>query len=387
MRDPRLDTLASVLVRYSTAVRRGDLVGIAADPVAFPLVEAVYEAALRAGGHPIWLPRSNTLEETFYELADDHQLDFVSPLEIHAIEALDVRIGFWAETNTRAGGSADPARVARAAAARSSVNARFMQRAADHKLRWVGTCYPTQASAQEAEMSLRDFERFVFDAGMLHETDPISAWQRFYDSQQRLVEWLNTKQTVRYTAPPADGHDGTDLTVAVHDATWINCGGHENFPDGEVFAGPQAADGHVNYTFPAVYDGREVEGVRLQFKDGRVIDATARKNEDFLIAMLDQDAGARTLGEIAIGTNYNIKRFTKDTLFDEKIGGTFHAAVGAGYPESGSTNESGLHWDMVCDLRPRTTREGNIPGGEIHADGEPFHKDGKFLADFANIGG
>ena len=142
-----------------------------------------------------------------------------------------------------------------------------------------------------------------------------------------------------------------------------------------MFTGPQGADGHVNYTFPAVYQGREVEGVRLVFKGGRVVDASAKKNEEFLIKMLDQDAGARTMGEIAIGTNYSIKDFSKNTLFDEKIGGTFHAAVGAGYPESGSKNESGLHWDMVCDLRGL----GGRPGGVNEADGKVISRDGKFV--------
>ena len=168
----------------------------------------------------------------------------------------------------------------------------------------------------------------------------------------------------------ADGHDGTDLRVDVSKATWINCDGHENFPDGEVFAGPTGVDGHVNYTFPAVYNGRDVEGVRLEFKGGRVTNASATRNQDFLFKMLDLDPGARNLGEIAIGTNYSITEFTKNTLFDEKIGGTFHAAVGAGYPESGNHNESALHWDMVCDLRQ---------GGEVFADGELIYRDGKFL--------
>ena len=179
---------------------------------------------------------------------------------------------------------------------------------------------------------------------------------------------------MHFKAPARDGHDGTDLRVNVdkEKSIWINCSGGENFPDGEVFCGPQDANGHVNYTFPGVYNGREVEGIRLEFKDNRVVDASATKNEEFLFAMLDQDEGARNMGEIAIGTNYSIKEFSKNTLFDEKIGGTFHAAVGMGYPESGSTNESALHWDMVCDLRE---------GGTISADGEVFHKDGKFLND------
>src|ERR1051326_3837193 len=226
-------------------------------------------------------------------------------------------------------------------------------------------------------MSLSQYEEFVYRAGLLHLQDPVAAWKKIHDRQEQVREFLQTKKTLRFRVPPSDGNDGTDLTVDVDPSKsrWLNCAGHENFPDGEVFTGPQGVDGHVNYTFPAVYNGREVEGVRLKFRAGRVVEASAKKNEAFLIQMLDQDAGARNLGEIAIGTNYGITGFSRNTLFDEKIEGTFHAAVGAGYPETGSSNESGLHWDMVCELRPGK----GTPGGAIEADGQVFHQDGKFV--------
>ncbi len=372
MRDQRLDKLADILVRYSARVKKGDLVSINADPVAYPLVEAVCERVLAAGGHPFWQVRSESLFENFMLHASDEQLGYVSPIEVHRTETIDVHIGLWADTNTKALGQIDPARLARQQSARKPLTKRFLERAADGELRWVGTMYPTNAAAQDAEMSLAEYEEFVFRGGLLHLPDPVAAWQEIFKKQERVREYLQGKKEVHFQAPPRNGDDGTDLRVNVDGGIWVNCGGHENFPDGEVFAGPQGADGHVNYSFPAVYNGREVEGVRLAFKDGRVVDATAKKGEDFLIAMLDQDEGARTMGEIAIGTNYEIKNFSRNTLFDEKIGGTFHAACGAGYPESGSTNESGLHWDMVCDLRT---------GGTIAADGEVFHRDGLFLLD------
>lgn len=379
MRDPRLERLADVLVRYSTGVREGDLVRIRADPVAMPLIEATYAAVLRAGGHPIWEARSEALQDVLVREGSEAQLGHVSPLELDAVEKYGVVISFWAELNTRTTARVDPARLARMSAARRPVMQRFLQRAAEGALRWVGTQYPTLASAQDAEMSLHEYEEFVFRAGLLHAADPVAEWRRVHERQERVREHLQGKRDLRFRAPAADGHDGTDLRVSVDGATWINCSGKENFPDGEVFAGPRGVDGHVNYTFPAVYDGREVDGVRLEFRGGRVVDASARKNEAYLIAMLEQDEGARNLGEIAIGTNYGITDFTRNTLFDEKIGGTFHAAVGAGYPESGSTNESGLHWDMVCDLRPRESRDGRIPGGTIEADGQVFHRDGRFV--------
>lgn len=377
MRDPRVNKLADVLVNYSTRVKPGDLVAVRADPVAMPLVEATFESVYRAGGHPIFVAQCDSLAEISLEMASEAQLEFVSPLEQHRIETVDVQIAFWAETNTKSFSRFDPSRMARQQAARRPLLKRFLQRAAEGKLRWVGTQYPTQASAQDAEMSLGQYADFVYRAGLLHLDDPAKAWGEVSVKQQRVRDWLQGKKELRFFVPPHAGHDGTDLRVDVSSATWINCDGRENFPDGEVFAGPGGVDGWVNYSFPAVYEGREVEGVRLKFKGGRVVEASAKKNEAFLIQMLDQDAGARTLGEIAIGTNYGIREFSRNTLFDEKIGGTFHAAVGAGYPESGNTNESGLHWDMVCDLR----KERGLPGGTIAADGEVFHKDGRFTRD------
>ena len=387
MRDSRLDKLADVLVRYSTKVKKGDLVAIAGDPVAMPLIEATFEAVLRAGGHPFWAPRSESLTGLLLEHGSEEQLRYCSEIDIHRVSKIDVQIGFWSETNTKALGSVDPKRVAAHQSARKPWFKVFMERASKSDqpggLRWVGTLYPTNANAQDAEMSLRAYEDFVFRAGLLHLPDPVAAWQAIFEKQERVREYLQGKKVVAFKVPAHAGHDGTDLRVDVSKATWVNCGGLENFPDGEVFAGPTlptiggfGVEGHVNYTFPAVYQGREVEGVRLAFQGGRVVEATAKKNEKFLIDMLDQDAGARNLGEIAIGTNYSITDFSKNTLFDEKIGGTFHAAVGASYPESGSTNESGLHWDMVCEMRKR----GTSPGGTISADGEVFHKDGQFLA-------
>jgi aminopeptidase len=377
MRDPRLDRLADVLVRYSTKVKKGDLVVIHGEAVAMPLIEAVYEACVKAGANAFWSPACDALKELLLTHGTDEQIKFSSPILQHQVETVDVRIAFWAQQNTKFLGRFEPRKAAFLQQARKPFLKRFLERAAlesDGKpggLRWCGTQYPTLASAQDAEMSLNQYEDFVFRAGLLHTPDPVAQWRAIHERQERVREFLQTKKSIRFRAPSVGGDDGTDLTVNVSPPSrWINCAGHENFPDGEVFTGPQGADGHVNYSFPAVYNGREVQGVRLAFKAGRVVDAAAQKNEAFLIQMLDQDAGARTMGEIAIGTNYAITEFSRNTLFDEKIGGTFHAAVGAGYPESGSHNESGLHWDMVCDLRR---------GGTIEGDGEVFHRDGKFV--------
>ena len=215
-------------------------------------------------------------------------------------------------------------------------------------------------------MSLREFEDFVYDSSLVHEPDPIKAWKKISKEQQRIVRFLNKAKRIHVVGPD------TDLKLEVAGRKWINCDGHENFPDGEIFTGPieDSVNGHIRYTFPACIDGREVEDVRLQFKNGKVVKATAAKNQDFLLKMLKTDKGASYLGEFSFGTNSGIQRFTKNTLFDEKIGGTIHLAVGTGYPESGSKNRSAIHWDMVCDLRK---------GGEVRVDDTVFLKDGRIL--------
>jgi aminopeptidase len=215
-------------------------------------------------------------------------------------------------------------------------------------------------------MSLTEYEDFVFKAGLLDQPDPVAAWRRVSERQQRLVDFLNGKKDYHVVAG-----NGTDIRMSLAGKTWINCDGHENFPDGEVFTGPvlDSVTGHVHFSFPAVHGGREVDDVRLTFKNGKVVEATAAKGQDFLFSMLDTDAGSRFLGECAIGSNYSITRYTKNTLFDEKIGGTVHFALGAGYPETGNNNQSGLHWDMVVDLRQ---------GGYVEIDGVKVSENGKF---------
>jgi aminopeptidase len=242
----------------------------------------------------------------------------------------------------------------------------FMKRAAEGALKWVGTQYPSAACAQDAEMSESEYEDIVFNAGLLNKPDPVAAWKQVSERQQRLADLLTGKSEYRVVSS-----NGTDVRMSVAGHSWINCDGHENFPDGEVFTGPvvDSVEGQINFSFPAVHHGRECDGVKLTFRHGRVVHASADKGEDFLVSMLDMDAGSRFLGECAIGTNYDITRYTRNTLFDEKIGGTVHFALGAGYPETGNTNQSGLHWDMVVDLRK---------GGYVEIDGEKILVDGRF---------
>ncbi|OHB85452.1 MAG: peptidase M29 [Planctomycetes bacterium RBG_16_64_12] len=367
MYDPRLDRLADVLVNYSTAVRPGDLVRLSGPPVARPLVVALYRAVLNAGGHPHVDMAPDECDEIKLESASEGQLRYEDPLDLFTVERIDVAIRVKAEDNTKALSGTDPRKQALLSQARKKPMARFLARAGKGELRWVTTQFPCHAAAQDAQMSLAAYERFVFEAGLLGQDDPAAAWQEVSRRQQHLTDYLNRSEEIRLTTP-----QGTDLRLGVQGRTWINCDGKANFPDGEVFTGPieDATEGVVCYSFPAVHGGREVDGIRLQFKHGRVVDASAARGEEFLLAMLDQDQGARTLGEIALGTNYSVRQFTKNTLFDEKIGGTFHAALGAAYPETGGTNRSGLHWDMVCDLRQ---------GGKVLVDGRLVSENGRFL--------
>ncbi|MDX9971988.1 MAG: aminopeptidase [FCB group bacterium] len=367
MRDPRLDKLAQVLVNYSAKVQPGNIVRIVGAPVAEPLVVALFREVVRRGAHPVVRMGPEICIEIFLLEASDEQLQYLNPLAMHEVETIDCSIGIWADTNTRSLTNVDPARQAMAGKARKPISTTFLKRAAEGKLHWAGTQYPTQASAQDAEMSLTEYEDFVFGAGLLHLPDPAAAWEEIHNRQQRVCDVLNTCRELHFTSP-----GGTDLTLGVEARQWVNCDGHENFPDGEVFTGPieNATNGLFCPSFPAVHNGREVDGIRIRFQDGRAVDASAEKGEAFLIQMLDQDPGARILGEVAIGTNYSITRYTRNTLFDEKIGGTFHAALGAAYPETGGKNESALHWDLVCDLRN---------GGRIEADGKLISENGRFL--------
>ncbi|HEU0025143.1 MAG TPA: aminopeptidase, partial [Thermoleophilaceae bacterium] len=331
MRDQRAEALAQILVRYSTRVQAGDVCVIQSSSAAEVLVDAVYGEVLRAGGHPVMQLTTNAAQAAFLEHAGETQLDWVAPTATWAAEQSDVRIVIMADVNARALQRADPRKQARAQQARQPLMETSMRRAAAGEYRWSLTLFPTEAYASEAGMSLREYEDFFYAACLADDPDPLTAWQRQSDEVKRLAEWITGRSEVHIKAP------GTDLTLGVEGRTWIPCTGEHNMPDGEFFTGPveDSASGEVAFSFPAGYGGREVEGVRFRFEDGKVVDASAERGEEFLLEMLDTDDGARRLGELGIGTNYGIDRFTKEILLDEKIGGTVHLAVGMSYPETG----------------------------------------------------
>lgn len=369
MYDPRLDRLAQVLVRYSTGVKKGDVVRIRMPTLAEPLALAVYKEVLRAGGHPIMRMAPGECQELLARYGSPAQLDYLYPIDLEEYKTINADIAAWAHRNTRAMSNVDPQKQAAMSKARKPLLETALSRMTKKgkaKLRWVGTQYPCNASAQDAEMSLTEYSDFVFNAGLLHLPNPVAAWKKIHTTQQRVVDFLNKAHEVRFIVP-----GGTDIRFGVKGRCWINCDGINNFPDGEVFTGPieSATEGEIRFNFPAVYQGREVADVFLRFKAGKVVEASASKGKDFLFQMMDQDQGGRVLGELAIGTNYAVTKFTRNTLFDEKIGGTVHMALGAAYPETGGKNKSALHWDLVCDLRR---------GGRIEVDGKVISVNGRF---------
>jgi aminopeptidase len=366
MIDPRVERLADVIVSYSTRVEPGDVVVIESSALAAPLVRAVYRRVLETGGHPHTRISIEGAAEHLLKNGSDEQLSWLNPTRLEEFQRADVRMVFESEVNTRSLTGVDPARQAIAARARERLRDTQLERAAAGEMRWLVTLFPTNASAQDAEMSLPQYEDFVFGAGLLDREDPVAEWRRLGERVRLLGEWLGTKDEIRVVS------NGTDLTLGVGGRTWIPCDGKENFPDGEVFTAPveTRVDGTVDFTFPAAFHGRVIEGIRLRFAEGEVVGATARRGQAFLEEMLGLDAGARRVGEFAFGLNEAIQEFTRNTLFDEKIGGTMHLALGKAYPESGGKNQSALHWDIVCDLRP---------GSEVYADGELVYRDGQFL--------
>ncbi len=372
MADLRLTNLAKTLVHYSTEVKPGDHVGILTQPVALPLAEEVYRQALAAGGYPYVLlgglrsrAATEALEYILFTEGSDDQIQHVNRFDKMVREEFDVMVVLQSQSNTRRLSNVDPAKQQLRARAYTEVTKIYRQRAAAGDLRWVITLYPTRAVAQDAEMSLEEFSDYVFGTTFSDTNDPVAEWNKIHDEQQRLVDWLKGKKLLSVKGP------NVDLEVSIDGRDFINSDGKRNMPSGEIFTSPveDAVNGWVRFTYPAIRQGREVEGVELTFKKGKVVEASAEKNQDFLISMLDTDKGARYLGEFAIGTNKRINRFIKNILFDEKIGGTIHMALGFGFAEIGGKNESAIHWDLICDMRD---------GGQIFADGELFYESGKF---------
>ncbi len=364
--DQRAEKVAEILVNYSVGVRPGNFVLVRVlDPVAEPMALAAQKHVLQAGGYPMFLMSPSQSAEIFYKYASEAQLDWLNPAAEWLWQHADVMITLLAEQNTKALSRVDPARMARARKASAPLSKTFMERQASGALRWTLTQYPCQAAAQDAEMGLAEYEDFVYGACLVGKKDPVGEWRKIAAEQQRLVDYLKGKEKIEVKG------ENIDLALSIKDRVFINADGKKNFPDGEIFTGPveNSVNGWVKFTYPAIYSGREVDGVEIHFETGKAVKSSATKGEDFLNATLDTDDGSRYLGEFAIGTNFGVTQFTRNILFDEKMGGTVHMAFGASYPDTGGKNESAVHWDMICDMRS---------GGEIYVDGELFYKNGEF---------
>ena len=366
MADARVEKLAQILVDHSAEVKPGDRVAIEATTAADPLVRALCATILERGGDPHLLLELPDQKEILFAHAKDEQLDAIPTFRKLAYDQFESRINIHSETNPRALSSVDPARQRRRQKASASIMEAQMRRGADRSFKWVTTLYPTEGYAIEAEMSLSNFEDFVYHACHADQADPVAYWNKVETSQNKIIERIEGHDQVVLRGP------NVDLSLSIKGRTFLNAAGKNNMPDGEVFSGPveDSLNGFVRYSYPAIYSGVLVEGVELTFSEGKVTKALAEKNQPFLLEMLESDAGARYVGEFAIGTNYEIDRFSHNILFDEKLGGSFHMALGAGYPETGSKNKSIIHWDMICGMQKES---------EILLDGEVVYKNGKFV--------
>jgi len=354
MADPRVDRLAEILVQHSTKVQPGELVAIMGSAVAKPLMLACYRKVLEAGAHPRLSVAFDETQEFLLKHGNDAQLDYLDPVRMFEANTIQAAIRLRAPENTRLLSNTDPAKLGKTMIASRP----WFNQIIEH-VRWVLCDYPTPALAQDAGMSLADYEAFLFSATNVD-------WARMERELERVGARLQQGAEVRIVGPD------TDLTLHVGGRSWKPAAGEHNMPDGEIFTAPRedSVNGHIRYEFPAIYQGREVEGIRLTFERGQIVEATAQRGEAFLASVLDTDAGARRLGELGIGTNYAIQQHTKNILFDEKMGGTVHLAVGRAYAFTGGTNESAIHWDMIKDLRQ---------DGAIYLDGELIQKNGKML--------
>jgi aminopeptidase len=369
MRDPRVERLADLVTGYSLGVGEGQTMRIDGEESAIPLATALYRSALHRGALPYIHVIPAGLDEVLLFEGSEDQLAHVAEADRLQSDEVDAWATIWSQSNTRALTRADPARRRIHLSARYRLVNRRWERIGVGELALCGMLFPTQAHAQDAEMSLAQYEAFVYGACHVEgDGDPIEHWRSVSKELTVRAKEMDNVHELRIVGPE------TDLRLSVEDRRWLASDGRHNMPDGEVFTSPveTATHGEIYFAFPSIFQGQEVENVHLRFDGGRVVHAEASRGEDFLRAMIATDEGSAVLGEVAFGLNYEIDRFTRDILFDEKIGGTMHVALGGGFVEAGTQNTSDMHWDLICDLRA---------DGEVYADGELVWKAGRFLAE------
>ncbi len=352
--------VAELLTGYCLDVQHGEQILVRSTTLAAPLLLALQTAILRRSAWPVLRVELPGQTRGYYEHAQDWQLDDYPDLAMAEAKGAAAQIGIQAPDDVHALQDIPPQRLARAQRARRPLREQMM------KKRWCSTLWPTAAAAAHAGMSLEEFERFVAGALFLDRPEgPVAAWTELARFQGSLIDRLAGAHELRIEAP------GTDLRLKVRKRTWVNSDGRRNMPSGEVFTGPHesSAEGTIRFTIPSSPSGVDVQGVELRFHEGVVVDASADVGDDYLQHVLATDEGARLIGEVGIGTNFGIGRPIGAILFDEKIGGTVHVALGRSYPETGGKNESAVHWDLICDLRA---------GGRLSTDGETIMQDGRF---------
>jgi len=360
-----IDKLATILVKYSLDLQPDEECSITTNPAAHELNLAVYKKAVLAGAHLLVNNRIPGADEFFLKHAGEEQLDYVSPLWELIYTRFTADLYIDAPENTRAFSNIPLERKLRVRAARAPLKRIHRERTGRREAKWCYTVFPTNALAQEAGMSLSEYWEFFSKACWLHEEDPVAAWQEESRREQRLIARLQGHEDVVLKG------ENIDLRLSIRGRPFVESAGRENFPSGEIFTSPveDSIEGWVRFSHPAIVRGHEVEGIELWFERGRVVKEHARQGIELLRQLLDTDPGARYIGEWGIGTNYAIQQFTKNFLFDEKMGGTIHLALGYGYPESLGRNESLIHCDLICDMRQ----------GEILVDGEVLYRNGRFV--------
>ena len=363
--NPILSKYANLLVHYCLEIQKGDLLYIKSTTLAEPLIREVFRCAIRAGASIEVDMAFREQNRIFFQEANASQLQYVSANYRRAIETFDAYLYILAPFNLREDQNNDAEKIKMRQNAFRATQRRYFERTATRDLKRNLCLYPTIANAQNAAMSLEEYQEFVFGACQLFADEPIQEWLNVRQSQQKIVDLLNTREKIRYKC------NGTDITFSTKKRTWINSDGQTNMPSGEVYTSPveDSTNGVIHFDFPAIYMGHEVEEVTLWVKEGYIEKWEARQGQEFLNQIF-QIEGTRRFGEAAIGTNYNIKRFSKNILFDEKIGGTVHLAIGQSYIQTGGKNQSSIHWDMITDM---------TDGGEIYADDEKIYENGHFL--------
>ena len=368
MSDPRIEKLAQILVDHSAQIKPGDRVAIEATTAAEPLVRALYSTILKRGGYPFPLLELPDQDEILFAVGNDDQLALTPPYRKLSYDQFESRIRIHSATNPRALSGVDPARQKRHQKALAPLLETQMRRGADRSFKWVTTLFPTEGFAKEAGLSLKEYEDFVYRACHANDADPVEHWKKVHTNQIKIIDRIEGHDQVVLRGP------NVDLTLSIKGRRFLNGAGQNNMPDGEIYTGPveDSVNGWVRFSYPAIDNGVMVEGVELTFSNGRLRKATAKENQPFLLEMTESDEGAHYLGEFAIGTNYDIDHFSHNILFDEKIGGSFHLALGSGYPETGSKNKSMIHWDMICGMKDES---------EIVLDGEVIYRNGNFTQD------